>query len=57
MDSSGNLHAVYRTQSSRIAHYKKVAGFNDSWSQVGRRKYNFLQTDMGISNLITLYFL
>jgi len=33
-DSLGNVHAVYINRDNNVAHYKKDAGFNDSWSRV-----------------------
>jgi len=33
-DSSGNLHAVYVNGNNAAVHYRKAAGFNDSWSRI-----------------------
>jgi hypothetical protein len=34
LDSNGNLHAVYQNRQARISHYRKGAGFNDSWARL-----------------------
>ena len=33
-DGSGNLHALYVNRNDDVVHYKKLAGFNDSWSRI-----------------------
>jgi hypothetical protein len=33
-DNAGNIHAVYVNQNGDAVHYKKAAGFNDSWSRL-----------------------
>jgi hypothetical protein len=33
-DFNGNLHAVYTNRNTRVSHYRKTAGFNNSWTRV-----------------------
>ena len=33
-DSTGALHAVYVNRQDNVVHYRKAAGFNDSWTRV-----------------------
>jgi hypothetical protein len=59
-DTSGNLHVFYVNQNTRLSHYRKAPGFNDTWTRLTADLTGFAAAKVAVTalpnnNLILFY--